>query len=327
MAQPSAYDRQKNFQDDAGSNTDHAALNAELDNAAQSINEIRANLALLQADDGGLNPGIVHLENLVPEAIEALKVRGPVGPAGPIGPTGATGPAGSKGDTGASFDADGRDLFANRSLYDAQPKGFSFLAMDTKELYFKLSGAIGDWSDAATFGVGPAGPQGPAGPEGPQGIGLQGPAGPMGPMGPTGPAGPAGAVDYSIAMRKDTASLQTIVGPAKLPSCTATQHVSAPEYRLEGTALKLSPNGDRVVSNRDYGARAYYSQGSDASNTGFKLANGNDIGTLFDPAGSSANRIDSIDTAAVSASLAGKTQISVQLVRTGNTLSIQVSTT
>lgn len=326
MAQPSAYDRQKNFQDDAGSNTDHAALNAELDNAAQSINEIRANLALLQADDGGLNPGIVHLQNLAPDTITALKVPGPLGPAGPTGPAGATGPAGSKGETGATFDADARDLFANRPLYDAQPKGFCFLAIDTRELYFKLSGTNADWSAAAAFGVGPTGPQGPEGPQGPQGLGLQGPAGPIGPMGPEGPAGPAGAVDYAIALRKDTATLQTMVGGLKLPSSTATQYVSGPEYRFEGTALKMMASGDRIVSNLDFGARAYYSQGNGAGNTGFRLANGTDIGSLFDQAGSSATKLDNIDTAAVTASLAGKTQISVQLVRTGNTLSIQVTT-
>ena len=44
-------------------------------------------------------------------------------------------------------DADARDTFANRNLYDLQPKGFSFLAIDTGFMYFKLSNTSGDWSD------------------------------------------------------------------------------------------------------------------------------------------------------------------------------------
>jgi hypothetical protein len=52
MAQPPAYNRTKDFTVDFGNETDHSALNAELDNAANSINDIRANLALIQADDG-----------------------------------------------------------------------------------------------------------------------------------------------------------------------------------------------------------------------------------------------------------------------------------
>ena len=50
MAQPPSYERQKNFADDFGNETDHSALNAELDRASNSINDIRTNLALVQAD-------------------------------------------------------------------------------------------------------------------------------------------------------------------------------------------------------------------------------------------------------------------------------------
>ena len=52
MAQPPSYERQKNFADDFGNETDHSALNAELDRASNSINDIRKNLAIIQADDG-----------------------------------------------------------------------------------------------------------------------------------------------------------------------------------------------------------------------------------------------------------------------------------
>lgn len=59
MAQPRAYSRTKNFTADLGSETDHSSLNAELDAAGNSINDIRDNLALIQADDGNLRAGAV----------------------------------------------------------------------------------------------------------------------------------------------------------------------------------------------------------------------------------------------------------------------------
>ena len=43
MAQPPSYNREKNFADDFGNETDHSALNAELDRASNSINDIRTN--------------------------------------------------------------------------------------------------------------------------------------------------------------------------------------------------------------------------------------------------------------------------------------------
>lgn len=59
MPQPPAYNRTKNFTENFGNETDHAAINSELDNAANSINDIRTNIALLQADDGKLRPAVV----------------------------------------------------------------------------------------------------------------------------------------------------------------------------------------------------------------------------------------------------------------------------
>lgn len=188
MAQAPAYTRAKNFLENNSDRTDHGALNAELDKAAQSINALRANAALLQADDGNLKSAVVALANLTPAAIASLQVPGPQGAQGPAGPAGPTGPQGPKGDTGASFDADVRDLFANRSQYNLQPKGFAFLAMDTGLLYFKLSATSGDWSAGVQYGKGETGATGATGATGPQG-----PQGLQGIQGPTGPAGPAGA--------------------------------------------------------------------------------------------------------------------------------------
>ncbi len=197
--QAPAYNRAKNFLENNPDRTDHGALNAELDKVASSINALRSNSALLQNDDGTLKSAVVALTNLTAQAIAALSVPGPAGPAGPQGPQGPAGPQGSKGDTGASFSADVRDVFANRALYNLQPKGFSFLALDTGNLYFKVSGASGDWSPAFIFGKGDAGaqgPQGPAGQQGPQGLqGIQGPAGPAGAPGANGTPGAVTSLD------------------------------------------------------------------------------------------------------------------------------------
>ena len=67
MAQPPAYNRQKNFADDFGNETDHSALNAELDRASNSINDVRKNLAILQADDGKLRPSVVTSDSISEE--------------------------------------------------------------------------------------------------------------------------------------------------------------------------------------------------------------------------------------------------------------------
>ena len=67
MAQPPAYNRSKDFAKDFGNETDHVALNTELDNASNSINDIRANLAILQADDGKLRPFVVTADSISEE--------------------------------------------------------------------------------------------------------------------------------------------------------------------------------------------------------------------------------------------------------------------
>lgn len=73
MAQPQQYEREVDFTERDGDDTNHAAINSELDAAALSINQIRDNLALIQRDDGGLQNGIVTAESLAPTAFDAFK--------------------------------------------------------------------------------------------------------------------------------------------------------------------------------------------------------------------------------------------------------------
>lgn len=196
--QAPAYNRTKNFQENNGASTDHAALNSELDKVTLSIDGLRINAGLLQNDDGTLKNSTVVLGSLTAEAVASLQVPGPQGPAGPVG-AGSQGIQGIKGDTGSSFDADARDLFANRSLYNLQPKGFSLLAMDTGLLYFKLSTTSGDWSAGVQYGkgdTGATGAQGVQGIQGPQGLqGIQGVAGGAGAAGANGVNGAVISVD------------------------------------------------------------------------------------------------------------------------------------
>lgn len=203
MPQAPAYNRTKNFLENNPDRTDHAALNAELDRVALSVNQLRSNAVLLQNDDGTLRNAIVTLANLAPDVVTGLTgPQGPQGPTGPAGPTGPQGPQGLKGDTGASFAADASDTFANRGLYNLQPKGFSFLAIDTGFLYWKLSNTSGDWSAGVEFGkgdTGATGPQGPVGPQGPQGLqGIQGVPGPQGPAGTNGINGVVTSIDTGL---------------------------------------------------------------------------------------------------------------------------------
>lgn len=199
MPQAPAYNRSKNFLENNPDRTDHGSINTELDKAALSINALRDNAALLQNDDGTLKNAIVALANLTTEAIASLQVPGPVGPEGPEGPEGPPGIQGLKGDVGSSFDADVRDLFANRHLYDVQPKGFSMLAMDTGMLYFKLSNTSGNWSAGVQYGKGETGDIGPEGPRGLQGLqGLQGIQGLKGDPGDPGTDGLVTSIDDSI---------------------------------------------------------------------------------------------------------------------------------
>ena len=196
MAQAPQYKRTKNFDENAGSSTDHSALNRELDAVSVSINALRENQAAIINDDGKLSADVIRAESLTSEAVELL--RGPQGPQGEAGPQGKAGPQGlqgEKGDVGASFNPDASDTAANRYLYDFMNKGFSFLALDEGKLYWKLSGEKADWSTGVTYGPGPKGDTGETGPQGPQGLqGLQGVRGLQGEKGDPGEAGADGVV-------------------------------------------------------------------------------------------------------------------------------------
>ena len=73
MAQPPAYNREKDFAKDFGNETDHTALNAELDKASNSINDIRANLALIQADDGKIRASSITSDSLAQEVLDYVQ--------------------------------------------------------------------------------------------------------------------------------------------------------------------------------------------------------------------------------------------------------------
>lgn len=71
--QPQAYERQIDFTERDGDDTDHAGINQEFDAAADSINQIRDNLALIQKDDGTLKNGIVTADALDDSAFDAVQ--------------------------------------------------------------------------------------------------------------------------------------------------------------------------------------------------------------------------------------------------------------
>lgn len=157
MPQAPAYNREKNFAENNPDRTDHAAINAELDRAAQSINALRNNAALIQADDGTLKNAVVSIAALSTEVLnlmtgtDVLTIEGPMGPVGP------------------SFNADYKGLESERATFATRPKGFSFLALDTGLMYFKLSAASGDWSSPYPFGKGEPGDPGAPGAPGADG--------------------------------------------------------------------------------------------------------------------------------------------------------------
>ena len=88
-----------------------------------------------------------------------VPVTGPAGAQGEKGEKGDTGDRGLQGEKGEKGDPmkiDATGISAELNLYDAELKGFSFLATDTGMVYIKNSDTSGDWSE-------PVGFQGPAG--------------------------------------------------------------------------------------------------------------------------------------------------------------------
>lgn len=188
MAQAQTYSRRKDFAENNPDQVDLASINAELDTLGSIVNDINANLQLLQGDDGQLRNESIELEKFSPEAKAAL--QGADGKDGAPGADGKDGADGERGATGASFVADSKGLISERSIFDSQAKGFSFLAIDEGKLYWKLSSDSGDWSEGFEFGQGPEGPRGPQGPQGERGLpGNNGTRGPEGPQGDPGKDG------------------------------------------------------------------------------------------------------------------------------------------
>lgn len=72
-------------------------------------------------------------------------------------------PQGTKGDKGDNFTVNAVGLLSQKSLYDLQVTGFSFLALDEALIYFKLSATSADWSLGSPFGKGEKGDTGATG--------------------------------------------------------------------------------------------------------------------------------------------------------------------
>lgn len=157
MTAPS-YNRTKNFQADSGDRTDHNAINAELDRVGQAINSLASLIGLILKDDNTLEAGLVLPDALSPQVLNLMTGTDVVTVQGP------------KGDIGASFRADYRGLASERATFDAERKGFCFLAMDTGMLFFKLSATSGDWSTGYTFAKGDKGDHGTPGAQGAPGV-------------------------------------------------------------------------------------------------------------------------------------------------------------
>ena len=80
-----------------------------------------------------------------------VPARGPQGEKGEQGIQGIQGIQGEKGERGEAFEINETGPFSQRGQYDAEAKGFSFLASDNGNVYIKQSSASGDWSDPVPF--------------------------------------------------------------------------------------------------------------------------------------------------------------------------------
>lgn len=200
MAQPQAYNRATDFTQRDGDDTDHTAINAELDAAALSINQVRANLAQLQKDDGGLANEVVGLDQLTPQLRNGIPgPQGPQGLQGPIGLTGAEGPQGAPGPQGIPGERGPEGPEGPQGPQGTQgPQGIAGPAGATGPQGPQgIQGLKGDKGDKGDTGL--QGPQGLTGPQGPQGEqGIQGVPGEQGPVGPQGPQGIQGVAGMSF---------------------------------------------------------------------------------------------------------------------------------
>lgn len=109
------------------------------------------------------------------------------------------GAPGPKGDRGDPFNVSTSGPLSGRATHDATPKGFSYLADDTGDLYIKRSDAVGDWGPGVPFrgpkgDKGDPGAKGDPGPKGDPGVpGADGLPGAKGDPGQKGDPGTPGA--------------------------------------------------------------------------------------------------------------------------------------
>lgn len=292
MSAAPAYNRTKNFLDNNPDHTDHGAINSELDAASLSINSLRTNAALIQDDDGTLAEKIVGMAQLDDDLQNKL---------------GGNTTSGAVENPAGAWE-DSRGLSTERSYFDGRPKGFSFLAMDTGLLYFKLSQTIADWSNGYSFGKGDPGNPGDP--------------------------GTPGTVDYSLTVRTNVTADQSMNGSLSGPSFIASQNMGAPKFTFQGNALRLIPangrlrldDGSNQSSPVSLELASLITAGTGVSDTGVKLLSGADIGTLFDPAGAAAGKLAGVEVGSATATLSGKTSITVTLSVVNNQLHIGVTT-
>lgn len=123
-------------------------------------------------------------------------IKGDTGSTGPTGSKGDTGDTGPKGDPGDSFNPNAIGTFTERTGHDNEDAGFGYLSVDgdgdeieTAVLFFKISNATGDWSNATPF-------QGPKGDTGNTGA--------TGAKGDKGDQGDPGTTDYNALSNKPT---------------------------------------------------------------------------------------------------------------------------
>lgn len=151
-------------------------------------------------------------------------------------------PINIKGDKGDNFTVNATGLLSERSQYDAEEKGFSFLATDDGNLYIKNSDTSGDWSGPIPF------------------------QGPKGDDGPAGPAGPA-----------NTLSIGTVATGEPGTEAAATITGTAPNQTLNLTIPRGSDGTDGADGADGVSSYTYVAYASDASGAGFSLVPSNTL--------------------------------------------------
>lgn len=233
-----------------------------------------------------------------PQGIQGLPgLQGIQGPQGLQGVAGEAGPQGQRGltwrgawDAGLTYQRD-----------DAvQQGGDSYVCVADDVSGLAPADNPESWSLLAARGLqgvqGPEGDPGPAGPEGPQG--PQGETGPQGLQGPAGVPGlgvPAGGLPGQVLAKlsgddNDTAwsSLDLTTRVAKAGD-TMTGPLTVPGLQLGSTArLREEAGGGAGVTDAAQAgyvslkAQTIQAMAGTGASTGFKLASGNDIRSLFD---------------------------------------------